>query len=36
MQITNAAENVDETGDFWLHLSNRVWKIEAPLNKDNS
>ena len=35
-KLPKAAENVDETGDFWLHFSDRTWKIEAPLTKKKS
>ena len=35
-KLPNAAENVDKAGDFWLNFSDRVWKIEAPLSKNNS
>jgi len=34
-KLHNAAENVEKTADLWLHFSDRVWKIEAPLIKNN-
>jgi len=34
-KLHNAVENVDETGDLLLPFSDRVWKIEAPLIKNN-
>ena len=33
-KLPKAAENVDKTGDFWLHFIDGVWKIEAPLTKN--
>ena len=33
-KLSKAAENVDKTGDFWLHFIDRVWKIDAPLTKN--
>ena len=35
-KLPNAAENVNKTDDFWLQFGDRVWKIEAPLIKNNS
>ena len=34
-KLPKASKNVDKIGDFWLHFSVRVWKLEAPFTKNS-